>query len=441
MRILQLTPGTGNFHCGTCLRDHALVKALGRLGHEAMMAPLYLPLVLDEEDPDLVACRPMFGGINLYLQQKARLFRSTPMWFDRLFDSRRLLRWTSQHTGMTKANDLGDLTVSILRGEQGRQAKELQKMMDWLLSHPRPDVVCLSNALMVGMARQIKAQLDVPVSCTLQGEDTFVDSLPKFYRDQAWKIMTERARDIDGFIAISEYYADLMKQRLNLPADRVHVVHNGITLDGYEPADSPPDPPVLGYLAKLCSTKGLDTLVDAYLILKKSDRIKHLKLWVAGAMTRSEKPFVESITNQLRHAGVWHEVTISTNLKRAAKMLMLRSLTVFSVPATYGESFGLYVLEALASGVPVIQPRHGAFEELLGATGGGILCEPDDAQALAEAIEQLLLDEPKRRTLGDEGRQNVIERFGADRMAQQVVEVYQALGSGSESAEAMSHDV
>lgn len=439
MRILQLTPGTGNFHCGTCLRDHTLVKALGRLGHEATMAPLYLPLVLDTEDPDLIARRPMFGGINLYLQQKARLFRSTPIWLDRLFDSRRLLRWASQHTGMTKANDLGDITISILRGEQGRQVKELQKMIDWLVSQPRPDVVCLSNAMMVGMARQIKVQLGVPVGCTLQGEDTFVDSLPRFYRDQAWQTMAERARDIDGFIAISNYYADLMKQRLHLPTDRVHVVHNGIMLDGHDPANNPPDPPVLGYLAKLCSTKGLDTLVDAYLILKKSDRIKHLKLWIAGAMTRSEKPFVESITNRLRHAGVWHEVTISANLERAAKMLMLRSLTVFSVPATYGESFGLYVLEALASGVPVVQPRHGAFEELLGATGGGILCDPNDAQALAEAIEQLLLDEPKRQTLGDEGRRNVIERFSADRMAQQVAEVYQALGSGS--AEAISHDV
>ena len=85
MRIIHLTPGTGNFHCGSCLRDHAMVRALGKVGHEMTLVPLYLPMVTDDEKADSSA--PLFlGGINMYLQQKFRFFRWTPKWLDRFFD-------------------------------------------------------------------------------------------------------------------------------------------------------------------------------------------------------------------------------------------------------------------------------------------------------------------------------------------------------------------
>ena len=97
---------------------------------------------------------------------------------------------------------------------------------------------------------------------------------------------------------------------------------------------------------------------------------------------------------------------------------------MFSVPALYGEAFGLYVIEALAAGVPVVQPRTAAFPELIEATGGGVLCEPGDPQALAEAIEELLLDPARARALGEAGRRAVFEKFSAEAMARDMVQAY-----------------
>lgn len=431
MHIVQLTPGTGNFYCGACLRDHALLRALRRMGHETLMVPMYLPLVVEEpihQDGNRQADQIFFGGINVYLQQKLRLFRRTPRWIDRWLDSPRLLRWIGQRSNMTRPDDLSEITLSMLRGEDGRQAKEVNKLIDWLVASPKTDVVNLSNALLVGLAGPIKARLNVPVVCTLQGEDAFLDALSPPSNDEAWRALAERARDIDAFVAISQYYGDLMTRRLGLPEQRVHVVHNGIPLDDYpKPQDRPPiqsNFPVLGYFARMCPAKGLHTLVEAYIRLKTSGRCEDLKLHVAGSVTSADKSYVAAMRQKLENAGVLADVTVTANPNRTAKLAMLQGLSVFSVPATYGESFGLYILEALAAGVPVVQPRHGAFEELLAATGGGILCEPDDPARLAEQIEALLVDENRRRTLGDEGQRNVFERFSDDRMAKEVASLY-----------------
>lgn len=430
MRIVHIVPGTGNFHCGSCLRDQAMARHLGRLGHEVLMVPLYLPLVLEPEQaaPPVAHAsggRIFYGGINVYLQQKLRLFRWTPRWLDRLLDAPALLRWAANHANMTGARDLADLTLSMLAGEEGRQAKELAKLLDWLRCGPKPDVISLSNALLCGMARRLGSALDAPVVCTLQGEDAFLDTLPRPAGAEAWRRLSRCAAHVDAFIAISAYYAEVMSHRLGLPAARVTVVHNGIDLTGFEPAPRPPDPPVLGYLARLCHGKGLTTLVDAFVHLKRSGRVPALRLHVAGAMTGADDAYLRAQRRKLRDAGLLEHVRITPNLDRAAKLQMLRGLSVFSVPATYGEAFGLYVLEALASGVPVVQPRHGAFEEVLDLTRGGVLCRPDDPAALADAIGALLCDEPRRQALGEQGRRGVLERFGAEHMAANVAEVYE----------------
>ena len=96
MRILQLTPGTGSFYCGQCLRDNALALALRARGHEVHMIPLYLPLLTDERSA-LDDTPIFFGGINVYLEQKFALFRNTPAWIDRLFNAPGLLQIGRAH--------------------------------------------------------------------------------------------------------------------------------------------------------------------------------------------------------------------------------------------------------------------------------------------------------------------------------------------------------
>jgi glycosyltransferase involved in cell wall biosynthesis len=437
VNIVQLTPGAGPMYCGNCFRDNALVAALRQLGHEVVMVPLYLPLTLDEADQS-AGMRIFFSGINVYLGQKSALYREAPGWLRDVFSSRSLLQWAAGKAAKTHPRDLGELTLSMLRGEAGHQARELDDLIAWLKTQPRPDVLCLSNALLLGMARRLRAELGAPVVCSLQGEDSFLESLPESHRAQCWQVLAERAAEVDYFISPSCYFGELMRERLGFPADRLRVIHNGINLEGYGAQGKDgaaagtldshhserSSAPVLGFFARMCREKGLDTLVEAYIALRRRGRVKELKLRVGGSCGPSDEALVESLGGQLRAAGLAGEVEFCPNLSRAAKLAFLRSLSVFSVPARYGEAFGLYVIEALAAGVPVVQPRTAAFPELIEATGGGVLCAPGDAEALAEAIEGLLLDPARRRVLGEDGRRAVFEKFSAETMARQMLEVY-----------------
>ena len=216
MNVVQITPGAGGMYCGNCLRDNALVAALRRQGHQALMVPLYLPMTLDEEDQS--AGTPVFfGGINVYLEQKSSFFRNAPQWLHRVLESPALLKWAAGRAAKTRPEEVGDLTISMLRGEEGNQSRELDQLIGWLTTRPHPDVICLSNALLVGLVRRLKQGLRSPVVCMLQGEDYFLDSLPQARRDEAWKTLAGRAAEVDLFIAPSRYFADLMTRRLALP--------------------------------------------------------------------------------------------------------------------------------------------------------------------------------------------------------------------------------
>lgn len=422
MRIIQLTPGTGSFYCGTCLRDNALVTEMRRQGHDAVMVPMYLPPTLDEA-PATGSTPLFYGGVNVYLQHKAGLFRRTPRWLDKLLDAPGILKAAGKRAGMTSASELADLTISMLRGEEGNQLKELDRLAEWLAAEGKPDVVCLSNILLLGLARRIKQLTGAQVVCTLQGEDSFLDTFPEKERKIAWDTLAERAADVDHFIAVSEYYGEVMTRRARLPADRVHVVYNGISLEGYAPAPVPPDPPVLGYLSRMFWGKGLGTLVEAYLLVRERGRIPGLKLRVAGTKMPADEAFVQQMRARLAEKGAEADVEFLPNISREEKIAFLQSLSALSVPTTYGESFGLYLVEAWAAGVPVVQPDHAAFPELIAATGGGLLCRPDDAADLAAKIEILLLDRQEARRMGLQARRVVEERFSVEAMANGVLAV------------------
>jgi glycosyltransferase involved in cell wall biosynthesis len=438
MNIVQITPGAGGMYCGNCFRDNALVGGLRKLGHSTLMVPLYLPMTLDEADNS--GGTPLFfNGLNVYLEQKSAFFRKAPRWLHDVLASPRLLQWASGRAAKTRPTDAGEITLSMLRGEAGHQARELDELIVWLKTQAKPDVVCLSNALLIGMLRRIKSDLRVPVICMLQGEDTFLDALPEPLRTTCWKTLAERATEADLFIAPSRYYGDLMGKRLGLRAESVRVVFNGINLESYSRPRSAeftaPNAggPVLGFFARMCREKGLDLLVDAYLLLRKRDRVKNVRLRVGGGCGPSDEPFVEAQRRKLKAAGVLDDVQFFPNLDHAAKVEFFRSLTVMSTPALYGEAFGLYLIEAMAAGVPVVQPRHGAFPELMAATGGGVICPPT-AEGLAQSIEQLLHDPIALGAFSEAGRKSVFQHFSVEHMAGAIARLCQEVCSNSQTA-------
>ncbi len=428
MKIAHITPSSGDtFYCENCQRDIALVKAMQKMEHEIILLPMYLPINADEKDLP-PSCPIFFGGINVYLQQKLSIFQKTPRWLDKLFDNPKLLHWAGRKAGMTSAKDLAETTISMLKGNHGRQVKELNRLVDWLAQEEnRPDIVTLSNVLLIGLVKPIKERLGVPVLCLLQDEDGFIDGLGEPYAKQSWDIITELAKEIDLFISVSKYYSDVMKDRLSLDQKLLEVVRMGISLDGYSHRDKPRKIPTIGYLSRSCPERGLDTLVDAFIILKKNEKLKNAKLLISGGARGDDAPFIESLRNRLSSAGIINDVEFLSDFSKEAKYKFLHSLSVLSVPEKSPVAYGLYVLEALASGVPVVEPAIGVFPELIELTGGGVLYNGNNAQSLAKAMEPLLLNPDYAHTLGQQGRNAVIETLNVEKNARELIEIYERI--------------
>lgn len=413
-------------YCGTCIHDNTVATVLKKQGHNVTLVPTYTPTRTDEANVSLN--RVFFGGVNVYLQQKLTLFRHTPWAFDRLLDSPRLLNGLARFSGSTDARDLGELTVSMLQAEQGHQKKELAKLVKWLRTDVHPDIVYLTNSMLVGFAREMKKALEVPVVCALQGEDIFLQDLIEPYKTEALTHLAERAVDADGFVAPCRYYARFMADAyLKVPVDKIDVVPLGLNLDGHGAAASKPPPPpfIVGYLARICPEKGLHILVDAFYTLTQELGAENIHLHVAGYLGEKDKPYFEELVNQIQAWGLTDSFVHHGEVTRAQKIEFLNRLHVFSVPTVYRESKGLSILEALANGTPVVQPRHGAFPEVIEATGGGILVAPESADAVAEGIMGLYNDAKKREYLGRTGQSNVHLKFNDAAVAAQLLAVFQ----------------
>jgi glycosyltransferase involved in cell wall biosynthesis len=427
MRILYLTAGAAGMYCGSCLRDNALATELLRQGHEVTLLPLYTPTRTDE--PNVSADKVFFGGISVYLEQRSAIFRHTPRWIDKLWDSKFALRAASRNSIAVDPGSLGDLTISMLKGENGHQRKEIDKLLDWLKTQPRPDVVDLQNSMLSGLVAPIKEALGVPVCSTLQGEDLFIANLKEPHKSEAVKLMRRNAAQIDAFIAVSEYYADFMAGFLDVPRAKIHVVPLGINLKDYRPKedDSQSDVFRIGYFARIAPEKGLHLLAEAYRKLRKRDGFGPARLEVAGYLAPEHRPYLHDIERQMEAAGLADEFQYHGALDREAKLRFFHQLDVHSVPVTYPEPKGLPVLESMASGVPVVQPRWGSFPEIVEKTGGGALVEPKDSDSLAEEIYSLWKNPERIKDMGRQGARGVHQHYSVANMAERALQVYASL--------------
>jgi len=213
---------------------------------------------------------------------------------------------------------------------------------------------------------------------------------------------------------VSRWYGDVMCDRLRIEPSKMHVIPVGVEA-GDPPAGAPPDPPAIGYLARMAESMGLPVLVDAWLELKKQDRYKSLRLHLSGGKTADDGPFLGRLHERLEREGVFGDVTFFDDFSPKGRRAFLSTLSALSVPTSV--AFGTYLLEANAAGVPFVEPRVGSYPELVEATGGGVLYEPHTADALAKALGDLLADEPRRAALGRKGRESVERSFSLATMA------------------------
>ncbi|MEM1250748.1 MAG: glycosyltransferase [Acidobacteriota bacterium] len=433
LRIVSLTAGGAGMFCGSCMRDNALASALLQRGVDVVQVPAFSPIRTDE--PDVSGQRVVLGGINVYLEHRWPRLK-LPRAVRGLLDHPRLLGLLQGPALQTRRSDDGELALSLLRGERGSHSVETEQVVA-LLCDLDPHVVAVTNLLICGFLPAFKAKRDVPVTVTLQGDDLFVDSLEPKDHAPVLEEMRRLARQVDVFVTFSEDYAQRMGELFEIPQERFRIVPLGLGNPeefgraGQREADRRP---TVGYLARLCPEKGFDRLVDAFLTLRELPGMEEAKLRFGGWLGALDRAFVERQIARLRRAGddAFEHVEIPD---RAAKVRFLESLDVLSVPTAYEEPKGLFVLEALAAGVPVVQPAHGSFPELLRSTGGGLLVAPGDAKELAEALRSILADRELGARLGQEGRLGVLERHGAATMAGRTLEIWRALaGSASPTA-------
>ncbi|HEX4947982.1 MAG TPA: glycosyltransferase family 4 protein, partial [Blastocatellia bacterium] len=380
-------------------------------------------------EPSASIDKVFFGGISVYLEQHSALFRKTPAWMDKLWDSSLALKLATKRSISVEPKQLGEMTISMLKGELGHQRKEVDKLVHWLKDQDTPDVVTLQNSMLIGLAAPIKRTLQRPIVCTLQGEELFLDGLQQPYHNEALRLIRESVKHVDAFIAVSEYSANFMADYLNIPRDKIHVVPLGIHFEDFTPRNGQPEaePFTVGYFGRIAPEKGLHLLAEAYKLFRTRSDVANTRLEAAGWMGPEGRAYLAEIEQQLRAAGLRDEFHYHGELDREGKAAFLQRVQVFSMPATYPEPKGLTLLEAMASGVPVVQPRHGSFPEIVERTGGGLLVEANDAASLAEGIYSLYKNSEMAADLGRNGAAGVRAHYGVAHMAERAIEVYSRL--------------
>jgi glycosyltransferase involved in cell wall biosynthesis len=426
MNIIQIIPGSGgSFYCGNCLRDSKYVDALRKQGHQVVKIPMYLPLFSDEHD---ITDIPIFyGAISTYLKQVYPIFRKMPDWFEKLLDSKPMMKMAASMAGSTRAKGLEDMTISMLLGEQGEQKEELDKMVNWIAEHCKPDIIHISNALLLGLAKRLKEKTGVPVLCSLQDEDVWVDAMQPKFQQKIWDLMHERAEDVDAMVAVSNFFAETMKKLMNLGDEKMHTFYLGVDADDYHFIPVKEKPRNIGYISRMCHENGFDIVVDAFIELKKKPGFEDAKLIATGGSTGDDAKYIKEQKRKIRENNLEDSYEIIDEFEGDTRHNFFKKVSLISVPVRIGEAFGMYLLESMASGVPVVQPALGAFPEIVGLSGGGVTYMPNSPEKLSETWAELLSNPEKLEKLSNDGYEGTKKKFNIHNHAAEIIGLYEKL--------------
>ena len=412
-------------YCGSCLRDNNLARELIRMGHDVTLVPLYTPTLTDEEN--VSEARVFFGGISIYLQQKSALFRKTPRFLDKLWDSSAAIRAATSGSIQTSPENLGALTVSTLRGAEGNLRKEFDKFLEWAVEQPRPDIVVLPYTLLIALAKPLREALGRPIVCALQGEDLFLEGLQEPWRGECLALIRQQIGHVDLFLPVSEFYERLMSAYLNIPRDRMQVLPLGISFDGYQPRLKAVEGPfTIGYFARIAPEKGLHVLAEAFRLIR--EEAPNVTMQAAGYLGAEHREY-------LRECHKFSQFEYLGAMDRDQKQRFLEGIDVLSVPSPYADPKGTYLLEGLAAGTPFVQARHGAFPEIASKTGGGLLADGPDPRSIAATLLELIRNRERVRELAAAGLEGVHREYSLRKSAERALEIYSRVATGAAKVE------
>lgn len=428
MKIVYLITGSGgSFYCGNCYRDMIYLRAIRKVpGINASAIPLYLPPDTTNVETGLDK-NVFFGAISMYLREKVPFLRNMPVFLDKLFDSAPMLKMASKRAGTTRTEGLEEMTLNMIKGEKAFRKEELQRLINYLNQDGKPDIIHLSNALIIGLARQLKKKMDVKIVCSLLNEDDWIDEMAEPFQSNAWRLISKEAVNVDAFLTPSLYYKELFISKTGISTDNFHVVP--LAIDAGEMTRSPrvSSWPSIGYFCRISSQNGFDKITDAFIELKSTGSLPGLTLHVSGGFTGDDKPFIAEQIKKIKSAGLKSFVKIYPEFHGNSKQEFFSNIDLMSVPVRKHDGYGLYILEANAAGIPVVQPATGAFPEIIARTGGGITYSPDSISALSESIVKLLTDKDLTNKLGTEGKENVLKELSLERMSEGLAQVYKKI--------------
>ncbi len=258
----------------------------------------------------------------------------------------------------------------------------------------------------------------------LQGDDIFIESLAPAFRSRVIAKMSERPTSM-VFIVHSNYYRDHMASLLSLPREKFRSIPLGINFEGHtgKPRDTASTPFRIGYFARVCPEKGLHVLVDAVKELRRQRPELNVELAAGGFLGPRDADYFERVQHESASLGdAFHWAGSPPD--HDSKVKLLRSFDVLCVPTVYREPKGLYALEAMANGVPVVLPSHGAFPQMITATGGGVLFAPGRPSDLTTLLGRLI-DEPETRAdLARQAHSGVRNAFSLPAMTERTLRIF-----------------
>jgi glycosyltransferase involved in cell wall biosynthesis len=420
LKILFIVPGAGDaFYCGNCFRDSLHAHALRRAGHEVVVMPLYLPL----KDASFKADTPLFfPAVSLFVEQRYFRKKAIPNRMEKILNSDFALRMAASLSGTTSSNGLEDLTLSMINGDDSVFRHQVKPLVEWIKQEKRqPDIIHLSSSLIIGIAKTLRLEMPhIPLVCSLQDEELWIDGLRSADAKAAWKGIAENSRHVDRFTASSHFYRQAVEKQL--PSIKVEVIYPGVEIEKYASGQYP-DRPTVGFFYRMNEVDGLDILCEAFIKLKKENRATGLRLRVGGGYTSQDKPFLQRVHRILQpyeRDVEWFD-TYHPNQHAA----FYKGISAISVPLRFEEGIGLYLCEAFAAGRPAIEPDTGSFREI--TDGAGILYSPNSPDALADAIATLFttggrLDECRQRAL-----QLSVSRYNETVQAEKLYKIYTSL--------------